>query len=131
MTYTSKELKKYELNYPIHNLELVVVIFVLKTWRHYFYKATCNIYTNHNSRKYLFTQKELNLRQRSWMELLKNYDYIVDYHPSRVDVIVDALSKGYRFFCIRVDGVTSFDGKVMEVGSYVKDGSTGALLNSF
>ena len=82
VAYASRQLKKHELNYPTHDLELAVVIFALKTWRHYLYGATCQIFTDHKSLKYLFTHKELNLRQRRWMELLKDYDYTIDY-PSR------------------------------------------------
>ena len=62
VAYASIQLKKHELNYPTHDLELAAVIFALKTWRHYLYGATCQIFTDHKSLKYLFTQKELNLR---------------------------------------------------------------------
>ena len=70
VAYASKQLKKHELNYPTNDLELTAVIFALKTWRHYLYGATCHIFTDHKSLKYLFTKKELNLRQRRWMEKL-------------------------------------------------------------
>ena len=92
VAYASRQLKKHELNYPTHDLELAAVIFSFKTWRHYLYGATCQIFTNHKSHKYLFTQKELNLRQRRWMELLKVYDCTIDYHPSKAKVVADALS---------------------------------------
>ena len=93
VAYASRQLKKHELNYPTHDLELATVIFALKTWRHYLYGATCQIFTDHKSLKYLFTQKELNLRQRRWMELLKDYDCTIDYHPSKANVVADALSR--------------------------------------
>ena len=93
VAYASRQLKKHLLNYPTHDLELAAVIFALKTWRHYLYGATCQIFTNHKSLKYLFTQKELNLRQRMWMELLKDYDCIIDYHPGKGNVVADALSR--------------------------------------
>ena len=93
VAYASRQLKKHELNYPTHDLELAAVIFALKTWRHYLYGATCQIFTDHKSLKYLFTQKELNLRQRMWMELLKNYDCTIDYHPGKANVVADALSR--------------------------------------
>ena len=93
VAYASRQLKKHELNYPTHDLELAVVIFALKTWRHYLYGATCQIFTDHKSLKYLFTQKELNLRQRRWMELLKDYDCTIDYHPGKANVVADALSR--------------------------------------
>ena len=93
VAYSSRQLKKQELNYPTHDLELAVVIFALKTWRHYLYGATCQIFTDHKSLKYLFTQKELNLRQRRWMELLKDYDCTIDYHLGKANVVADALSR--------------------------------------
>ena len=93
VAYASRQLKKHELNYPTHDLELAAVIFALKTWRHYLYGATCQIFTDHKSLKYLFTQKELNLRQRRWMELLKDYDCTIDYHPGKANVVADALSQ--------------------------------------
>ena len=93
VAYASRQLKKHELNYPTHDLELAAIIFALKTWRHYLYGATCQIFTDHKSLKYLFTQKELNLRQRRWMELLKDYDCTIDYHPGKANVVADALSR--------------------------------------
>ena len=93
VAYASRQLKKHELNYPTYDLELATIIFALKTWRHYLYGATCQIFTDHKGLKYLFTQKELNLRQRRWMELLKVYDCTIDYHPSKANVVADALSR--------------------------------------
>ena len=93
IAYASKKLKKHELNCPTHDLELAAVIFSLKTWRHYLYGATCQIFTDHKSLKYLFTQNELNLRQRRWMKLLKDYDFTIDYHPGKANVVADALSR--------------------------------------
>ena len=93
VAYASRQLKEHELNYPTHDLELAAVIFSFKTWRHYLYGATCQIFTDHNSLKYLFTQKELNLRQKIWMELLKDYDCTIDYHPGKGKVVADALSR--------------------------------------
>ncbi|BBG93431.1 transposable element gene, partial [Prunus dulcis] len=79
IAYASRQLKKHELNYPI--------------WRHYLYGATCQIFTDHKSLKYLFTQKELNLRQRRWLELIKDYDCTIEHHPGRANVVADALSR--------------------------------------
>ena len=93
MAYASRQLKKHKLNYPTHDLELAAVIFALKTWRHYLYRAICQIFTDHKSLKYLFTKKELNLSQRRWMELLKDYDCTIDYHPGKANVVADALSR--------------------------------------
>ena len=114
VAYASRQLKKHELNYPTHDLELAAVIFALKIWRHYLYGATCQIFTDHKSLKYLFTQKELNLRQRRWMELLKHYDCTIDYHPGKANIVADALSR--KFTGSLADNTTSIDGRVTRVG---------------
>ena len=93
VAYASRQLKPHEVNYPTHDLELAAVIFALKIWRHYLYGEKCIIYTDHKSLKYLLTQKELNLRQRRWIELLKDYDCSIEYHPGKVNVVADALSR--------------------------------------
>ncbi|KAG8491253.1 hypothetical protein CXB51_014429 [Gossypium anomalum] len=93
VAYASRQLKPHEGNYPTHDLELAAVIFALKIWRHYLYWERCIIYTDHKSLKYLLTQKELNLRQRRWIELLKDYDYSIEYHPGKANVVADALSR--------------------------------------
>jgi hypothetical protein len=93
IAYASRQLRKHELNYPTHDLELAAVVFALKIWRHYLYGETCRIFTDHKSLKYLLTQKELNLRQRRWVELLKDYDCTIDYHPGKANVVADALSR--------------------------------------
>ena len=76
-------LKPHELNYATHDLELAAVVHTLKTWRHFLIGNHCEVYTDHNSLKYIFTQKELNLRQRRWLELIKDYDMRLHYHPER------------------------------------------------
>ena len=86
-------MKPHEQNYPTHDLELVTVVFALKIWRHYLYGEKCRVYTNHKSLKYLLTQKELNLRQQRWLELFKDIDCIVDYHPRKANVVANALSR--------------------------------------
>ncbi|WP_369009851.1 Ty3/Gypsy family RNase HI domain-containing protein, partial [Escherichia coli] len=86
-------MKKHEVNYPTHDLELGAVVFALKIWRHYLYGETCHIYTDHKSLKYVFTQKELNMRQRRWMELIKDYHLVIEYHPGKANVVADALSR--------------------------------------
>ena len=93
VAYASRQLKPYEQNHPTHDLELTIVVCALKIWRHYLYGETCEIYTDHKSLKYLFAQKELNMRQRRWIELLKDYDCSILYHPSKANVVIDALSK--------------------------------------
>ena len=93
VAYASRQLKAHEVNYPTHDLELAAVIFALKIWSHYLYGEKCIIYTDHKSLKYLLTQKELNLRQRRWVELLKDYDCSIEYHPGKANVVADALSR--------------------------------------
>ena len=93
VAYASRQLKPHEKNYPTHDLELVVVVFALKIWRHNLYGEKCRIFTDQKSLKYLLTQKYLNLRQRRWLELLKDYDCIIDYHPRKANVVEDALSR--------------------------------------
>ncbi|KAG8473082.1 hypothetical protein CXB51_034982 [Gossypium anomalum] len=93
VAYASRQLKPHEVNYPTHDLELAAVIFALKIWRHYLYGEKCIIYTDHKSLKYLLTQKELNLRQRRWVELLKDYDCSIEYHLGKANVVADALSR--------------------------------------
>ena len=83
----------HERNYPTHDLELAAVVFALKQWRHYLYGAKCEVYTDHRSLQYVFTQKDLNLRLRRWMELLKDYDITILYHPGKANVVADALSR--------------------------------------
>jgi hypothetical protein len=91
IAYASRQLWKHELNYPTHDLELVVVVHALKIWRHY--RTKCQVYTNHKSLKYIFTQKDLNLRQRRWLELIKDYDLEIQYHPGKVNLVADTLSR--------------------------------------
>ncbi|WVZ58904.1 hypothetical protein U9M48_009124 [Paspalum notatum var. saurae] len=93
IAYASCQLRKHEVNYPTHDLELLAVVYALKKWRHYLLGNTCNIYTNHKSLKYIFTQPELNMRQRRWLELIKDYDLEVHYHPGKANVVADALSR--------------------------------------
>jgi hypothetical protein len=81
ITYLSRQLRPHELNYPTHDLELAAVVHALKTWRHYLMGNRCEIYTDHKSLKYIFSQKELNMRQRRWIELIKDYDLGIHYHP--------------------------------------------------
>ena len=93
IVYVSRQLKQHEKNYPTHDLELAMMVFALKIWRHYLFGEKCTIYTNHKSLKYLMDQKELNLRQRRWLELIKDYDCVIDYHPSKANVEADAFSR--------------------------------------
>ncbi|GAU42813.1 hypothetical protein TSUD_288410 [Trifolium subterraneum] len=92
VAYASRKLKVHERNYPTHDLELAAVVFALKVWRHYLYGSRFEVFSDHKSLKYLFDQKELNMRQRRWLEFLKNYDFELSYHPGN-NVVVDALSR--------------------------------------
>ncbi|KAA3474185.1 DNA/RNA polymerases superfamily protein [Gossypium australe] len=93
VAYASRQLRPHEVNYPTHDLELAAIVFALKIWRHYLYGEKSIIFTDHKSLKYLLTQKELNLRQRRWVELLKDYDFSIEYHPGKANVVADALSR--------------------------------------
>ncbi|WVZ51571.1 hypothetical protein U9M48_002704 [Paspalum notatum var. saurae] len=93
IAYASRQLRKHEVNYPTHDLELAAVVHALKIWRHYLFGNKCEIYTDHKSLKYIFTQNELNMRQRRWLELIKDYDLEIHYHPGKANVVADALSR--------------------------------------
>ncbi|CAA0810106.1 Uncharacterized mitochondrial protein AtMg00860, partial [Striga hermonthica] len=93
VAYASRQLKPHEQNYPTHDLELTAVVHALNIWRHYLYGGKCEIFTDHKSLQYIFTQKELNMRQRRWLELVKDYDCTINYHPGKANVVVDALSR--------------------------------------
>ena len=95
VAYASRQLKVHEKNYPTHDLELAAVVFALKIWRHHLYGERTEIFTDHQSLKYLFTQKDLNLRQRRWLELVNDYDCTISYHPGKANVVADALSRKY------------------------------------
>jgi len=93
ITYVSRQLKPHERNYPTHDLELAVVIFTLKIWRHYLLGDKVLIYTDHKSLKYIFIHKELNTRQRQWLELMADYDIDLQYHPDKVNIGPGALNR--------------------------------------
>jgi hypothetical protein len=90
--YASRQLRKHEENYPTHDLKLAAVVHALKIWRHYLICHRCETYSDHKSLKYIFTQNDLNLRQRHWLELIKDYDLGINYHPGKANVVADALS---------------------------------------
>jgi hypothetical protein len=93
IAYVFRQLRKHGLNYPTHDLELAAVVHALKIWRHYIMGTKCQVYTDHKSLKYIFTQKDLNLRQRRWLELIKDYDLEIHYHPGKANLVADALSR--------------------------------------
>jgi hypothetical protein len=92
ISYSSRQLRRHEVYYPTHDIELAAVVMALWTWRHYLLENVVHIYTDHKSLKYIFTQPDLSMRQRRWLELIKDYKLEVHYHPGKANVIADALS---------------------------------------
>jgi hypothetical protein len=103
IAYASRALRPHEQNYPTHDLELAAVVHALKMWKHYLMGTRCNIFTDHKSLKYIFTHADLNMRQRRWLELIKDYDLEVHYHPGKANVVEDALSRKLQCNCILMD----------------------------
>nr|GFA04667.1 putative reverse transcriptase domain-containing protein [Tanacetum cinerariifolium] len=102
IAYASRQLKVHEKNYTTHDLELGSVVFSLTIWRHYLYGTKCTVFTNHKSLQYILDQKELNMRQRRWLELLSDYDCDIRYHSGKANVVADALSRKERIEPLRV-----------------------------
>ncbi|GJW34114.1 putative reverse transcriptase domain-containing protein [Tanacetum coccineum] len=102
ISYASRQLKIHEKNYTTHDLELGAVVFALKIWRHYLYGTKCTVFTDHKSLQHILDQKELNMRQRRWLELLSDYDCEIRYHPGKANVVADALSRKEREPPLRV-----------------------------
>ncbi|GJX67527.1 reverse transcriptase domain-containing protein [Tanacetum coccineum] len=122
IAYASRQLKIHENNYTTHDLELGAVVFALKIWRHYLYGTKSVIYTDHKSLQYIFDQKELNMRQRRWIELLSDYECEIKYHPGKANVVADALSRKERLKPRRVCAmsITIYSGlktKILEAQS--------------
>ncbi|GKB36519.1 putative reverse transcriptase domain-containing protein, partial [Tanacetum coccineum] len=105
IAYASRQLKIHEKNYTTHDLELGVVVFALKMWRHYLYGTKCIVYTDNKSLQHILDQKELNMRQRRWLELLSDYDCELRYHPGKENVVADALSRKSRPKPLRVQAL--------------------------
>jgi hypothetical protein len=93
VAYASRQLRKHEEKYPTYDLELVTIVHALKIWIHYIIGKRCEVYSDHKSLKYIFTQPDLNLRQQKWLELIKHYNLGINYHPGKANVIADALSR--------------------------------------
>ena len=93
VAYASRQLKPHERNYPTHDLELAAIVFALKMWRHYLLGVRFELFTDHKSLKYLFSQKDLNLRQQRWLEFLASYDFGIAYTPGKGNAVADALSR--------------------------------------
>ncbi|GJZ27440.1 putative reverse transcriptase domain-containing protein [Tanacetum coccineum] len=102
IAYASRQLKVHEKNYTTPDLKLGAVVFALKMWRHYLYGTKCVVFTDHKSLQHILNQKELNMRQRRWLELLSDYDCEIRYHPGKENVVADALSRNERSKPLRV-----------------------------
>jgi hypothetical protein len=92
VAYASWQLRKHEVNYLTHDLELATVAHALKIWRHYLMGKRYELYMDHKNLKYIFMQSDMNLRQRRWLELIKDYDLGINYHPGKANVVADTLS---------------------------------------
>nr|GFC00165.1 putative reverse transcriptase domain-containing protein [Tanacetum cinerariifolium] len=102
ISYASRQLKNHEKNYTTHDLELGAVVFALKIWRHYLHGTKCTVFTDHKSLQHILDQKELNMRQHRWLELLSDYDCEIHYHIRKANVVADALSRKEREPPLRV-----------------------------
>nr|GFA27831.1 putative reverse transcriptase domain-containing protein [Tanacetum cinerariifolium] len=105
IAYASRQLKVHEKNYTTHDLELGSVVFALKLWRHYLYGTRCTVFTDHKSLQHILDQKDLNMRQRHWLELLSDYDCDIRYHPGKANVVAYALSRKERDVPLRVQAL--------------------------
>ena len=83
-------------SYPKHDMELAAIVFPLKIWRHYLYGEQFEVFSDHKSLKYIFTQRDLNIRQRRWMEYLEDYDFTLHYHPDKANVVANKLNQKSR-----------------------------------
>nr|GFC01989.1 retrotransposon protein, putative, Ty3-gypsy subclass [Tanacetum cinerariifolium] len=90
IAYASRQLKIHEKNYTTHDLELRAMVFALKMWRHYLYGTRCTVFTDNKSLQHILDKKELNMRQRRWLELLSDYECDIRYHPGKANVVADA-----------------------------------------
>nr|GFA30129.1 putative reverse transcriptase domain-containing protein [Tanacetum cinerariifolium] len=106
IAYAFRQLRTHEENYMTHDLELGAVVFALRLWRHYLYGVKCTVFTDHKSLQYILDQKELNIRQRRWIELLSDYDCEIRYHPGKANVVADALSRKEKEKPLRADITT-------------------------
>ncbi|GJW19110.1 putative reverse transcriptase domain-containing protein [Tanacetum coccineum] len=105
IAYASRQLKIHEKKYTTHDLELSAVVFALKIWRHYLYGTKCAVFTDHKSLQHILDQKELNMRQRRWLELLSDYDCEIHYHLGKANVVADALSSKELIKPLRVQAL--------------------------
>ena len=101
VAYGLRQPKNHEHNFPTHDLELAAIVFTLKIWRHYWYGEKFEVFSNHMSLKYIFTQWDLNMRQHRRMEYLEDYNFTLHYHPGKAKVVADALNWKSRGVLIR------------------------------
>ncbi|GKD98762.1 putative reverse transcriptase domain-containing protein, partial [Tanacetum coccineum] len=102
IAYASRQLKIHEKYYTTHDLELGAIVFALNMWRHYLYDTKCVVFTDHKSLQHILYQKDLNMRQCRWLELLSDYDCEIHYHPRKANMVADALSRKERIKPLRV-----------------------------
>jgi hypothetical protein len=107
IAYASCQLRCHDEHYPTHDLELLAVVYALKVWRHYLLGNLIHIYTDHKSLKYLFTQPDLNMRQRRWLELIKDYELEIHYHLGKANVVADTLSRKHHCNHLMIQPITS------------------------
>ncbi|GJW94507.1 putative reverse transcriptase domain-containing protein [Tanacetum coccineum] len=123
ISYASRQLKIHEKNYTTHDLELGSVVFSLKLWRHYLYRTKCTVFTDHKNLQHILNQKELNMRQRCWLELLSDYDCEIRYHPGKANVVADALSRKERSKPLRTEARKPENIKNEDVGGMLLENS--------
>ncbi|GJZ77420.1 putative reverse transcriptase domain-containing protein [Tanacetum coccineum] len=120
IAYASRQLKIHEKNYTTHDLELGSVVFSLKIWRHYLYGTKCTVFTDHKSLQHILDQKELNMRQRHWLELLSDYDCDIRYHPGKENVMADALSHKEWIEPLRIEALKPENLENEDVGGMIR-----------
>jgi len=129
IAYASRQLKTHEINYSVHDLELAAVVFALRVWRHFLYGSRVQIFTDHKSLRYLMTQKELNMRQIRWVELIKDYDCVIEYHPGKANVVADALSRKNKMIDVDLDGNDERELlELRKINAKVEVGPRGSLI---
>ena len=106
IAYESRQLRIHEKNYPTHDLELLAVIHALKKWRHYLLSQTFELVTDHKSLKWIFTQPDLNMRQRRWVEYLQEFSFEIKFRPGKDNQAADALSRRVTALAISLVNLT-------------------------
>ncbi|GKB52715.1 putative reverse transcriptase domain-containing protein [Tanacetum coccineum] len=126
IAYASRQLKVHEKNYTTHDLEIRAVVFALKMWRHYLYGMKCVAFTDHKSLQHILDQKELNMRQRRWLELLRDYDCEIRYHPGKTNVVADSLSQKERIKPLKAE-IANYVSKCL---TYAKVSAASSKVNA-